>query len=75
MGERPVHGSVLSDGFGVGTWRVETDPKTKSTTLTIDHVSRLSKRASAAIAAEGRRALRLLQPDAGQHDVRLVALD
>lgn len=70
----PVHGSVLSDGFLCGTWRLDRDPDTGSATLVVNHVERLTKRAAAALAAEGRRLLRFAAADAGEHDVRLEAL-
>jgi hypothetical protein len=73
-GERKVQGSVLVDGFGRATWRTERNDD-GAVTLTIDHAGRLSKRHTSSIAAEGRRALRLLEPDASAVDVRFVALD
>jgi hypothetical protein len=42
--------------------------------LVIDHVGRLAVRASERVAAEGRRLLRLLRPDA-PFDVRFRRLD
>ena len=48
----PLRGSLLHDGFLAGTWRLEDDA------LVVDHVGRLTKRAAASIAAEGRRLLR-----------------
>jgi hypothetical protein len=65
-GTRAVKGSVLHDGRGIGTWRMDGDA------LVVDHLVPLAKRAAAAIEAEGRRALAFLEP-AGS-DVRLVAL-
>jgi Winged helix DNA-binding domain len=62
----PVRGSVLHDGFLFGTWRLEEE------TLVVDHVERLTKRAAASLAAEGRRLLRFL---GGEGDVRFAAVD
>ena len=59
----PLRGSLLHDGFLAGTWRVEQDA------LAISHVGRLTKRAAASIAAEGRRLLRFHGADG--RDVRL----
>jgi hypothetical protein len=42
--------------------------------MVVDHGGRLNQRARSAVAAEGRRLLRFLAPDADAHDVRLVAL-
>jgi hypothetical protein len=44
-------------------------------TLVVSHPGRATKRALAAIATEGRRLLRLLEPDAGSRDVRFVRID
>lgn len=41
----------------------------------INHVTRLTKRAAAALGVEGRRLLRFLAADADSHDVRFVAVD
>jgi hypothetical protein len=71
----PIQGTVLEDGFVCGTWRIERDPVSGAPTLVIDHVTRLTKRAAAAIAAEGRRLLRFLEADAHSRDVRLVAVE
>jgi hypothetical protein len=68
----PVHGSVLSDGFAFGTWRLDRDSGTA--TLVVTHARRPTKRAAAALAAEGRRFLRFAAADADTHDVRFEAL-
>jgi hypothetical protein len=70
--ERPVHGTVLFDGDVTATWRTETARDTGRVTLTIDHVAtRLPKRNASTLAANGRKVLRFLAPDAADHDVRL----
>jgi Winged helix DNA-binding domain len=63
----PVHGSVLHDGFLGGTWSIERDV---GAVLVIRPVVTLSKRATAAIEAEGWRMLRFLEPDADELEVR-----
>jgi Winged helix DNA-binding domain len=62
-----IHGSVLFDGFLCGVWRLDRQQE-----LVVSHVVRLPKRATAAIAAEGRRYLRFLGADV---DVRFVAVE
>jgi hypothetical protein len=57
----PVHGSVLHDGFLAGTWSI--DRGDGAPVLEIRPVEKLSKRATAAVEAEGRRMLRFLEPD------------
>ena len=69
--EGPVQGTVLHDGLVCAIWRIERD--SGSATLVIEQVVRLSKRATAALAAEGRRYLRFAAVDAGAHDIRFVA--
>jgi len=69
----PVHGTVLSDGFLCGSWRLERDRDTGSATLVVTQLGRLSKRAIAAVGAEGRRFLRFAAAEAGGHDVRFEA--
>jgi hypothetical protein len=60
----PIRGTVLEDGYVCGTWRIEGE------TLVVDQVVTLNKRASASVAAEGRRFLRFAQGSSG--DVRLA---
>jgi len=74
-GSRPVNGSVLHDGLGVGTWWLDTDQVTGAVTLKVDHVAPLSKGATAAVAAEARRLLRLIAADVDTQGVRFTALD
>jgi hypothetical protein len=62
-------GAVLDDGFLCGLWRLDAGGA-----LVVQHVDRLTKRAGAAIEAEGRRLLGFLADDAGTRDVRLVPL-
>jgi hypothetical protein len=57
----PVHGSFLHDGLLAGTWSI--DRSAAAPLLVVHPVVRLSKRAAAALAAEGRRMLRFLEPD------------
>jgi hypothetical protein len=70
----PVHGAVLFDGFGCGLWRLDREGATGTATLVVQHVERLTKRATAALAAEGRRLLRFIAGDADTRDVRFVAV-
>lgn len=67
--EGRILGTVLHDGFVCGVWRLERDKR--SATLVITH-GRLSKRATASVAAEGRRFLRFVAADADGHEVRFV---
>jgi winged helix DNA-binding protein len=71
----PVHGVVLHDGFGCGAWRLERNSESGAATLVVSPIVRLTKRAAAAVAAEGRRLLRFVAADAGARDVRFVAVD
>ena len=66
----PVHGSFLHDGWLGGTWSIDRSAATPS--LVVRPVVRLPKRGAAAVAAEGRRMLRFLEPDfpAADLDVR-----
>ena len=66
----PVRGSVLHDGFLCGTWRIDRDPSTGAATLVVSHLEALRKRATARLAAEGRRLLRFVAADAEAHEVR-----
>jgi len=71
----PVHGSVLHDGFLCGTWWLDRDAATGSATLVVRHVEPLTRRATTALAAEGRRLLRFVATEATARDVRFVAAD
>jgi hypothetical protein len=71
----PIHGVVLHDGFGCGAWRLERNNDTGAATLVVSPIVRLTKRAAAAVAAEGRRLLRFAAADAGARDVHFVAVE
>jgi hypothetical protein len=66
----PDRGAVLSDGTGCGTWWIDRDRDTGCATLVVHLVVRLTKRATGAIEAEGRRLLRFLAAGA-DHDVQV----
>ncbi len=68
--EGRIKGTVLSDGFVLGVWQREADG-----TLVVRYAGRATKRALTAVAAEGRRLLRLIAADANSPEVRLVAID
>jgi hypothetical protein len=70
--EGRIQGTLLHDGFVCGVWRL--DRVEGSAALVITH-GRLSKRAAASVAAEGRRFLRFVAADADGHDVRLVVVN
>jgi Winged helix DNA-binding domain len=67
--EGRTRGTVLADGFVFGVWQREPDGM-----LVVHYVGRTAKRALAAIAAEGRRLLRLIAADADRRDVRFQPL-
>jgi hypothetical protein len=67
-------GWVLLDGMLRGSWSLERDRAAGAATLAIHHAGRLAQRGAEAIAAEGRRLLRLVAADADARDVRLVPL-
>jgi hypothetical protein len=60
--ERPANGSVIHDGVGFGTWRLD------GATLVVDPIGRPAKRAAAAVTVEGRRLLRFVLPDVDADD-------
>jgi hypothetical protein len=69
-----VLGAVLHDGFMVATWSIHRPDAPAGATLVIHPAIRLTKRATTAIAAEGRRMMRFLESDAGWDvDVRFVS--
>jgi hypothetical protein len=71
----PVHGTVLDDGFVYALWRLERSRETAAATLVVSVVGRRTRRADAAVAAEGRRLLRFAASDAAAHDVRFVPVE
>ena len=70
----PVHGTVLSDGVVCAVWRIERDTSAGQAVLMISKVVRLTKRATAAVVAEGHRFLRFAAADAA-HDVRFSSVE
>jgi hypothetical protein len=70
---RTVHGTVLSDGTLCATWRLERDRGGAPSALVVEQLRPLSKRAAAAVVAEGRRVTRFLGDGAPAADVLLVA--
>ncbi len=72
IGYGPLHGTVLIDGMVRATWHVDAPPDGETAVLGVDHVGSLTKRATTAVAAEGRRMLRLTAPDATTHEVRVA---
>jgi hypothetical protein len=70
-----LQGSALSDGFLRAIWSVDRDKKRGRATLIVHGLGRLTKRASSALEAEGRRLLRLIAAGAEDHEVRLVPID
>jgi hypothetical protein len=57
-----IHGAVLSDGIVCGVWRIVRDGE--RVILEVECVTRLTKRAAAAVEAEARRYLRFLGEEA-----------
>jgi hypothetical protein len=70
-----ARGSVLLDGALLGTWWTEEDAGTGDVTLLVRHLRRPTARDARAVAAEGRRLLRLIHPGDGGRGVRLVPMD
>jgi hypothetical protein len=73
MVEGRVLGTVLVDGLVCGVWRTEGVSEVTSV-LVVQHARRLTRRAQASVAAEGRRYLRFARPDVDERDVQLVAI-
>jgi hypothetical protein len=69
----PVQGTVLSDGFVCGVWRIERERRGKRATIVVEHVVRLTKQARSDLEDEGRGYLGLVAADAIGHEVRFVA--
>jgi hypothetical protein len=68
----PAKGSLLVDGEGRATWRIETNGATA--TLVVDLVDPLDSLTADSVVAEGRRLLDFLEPGR-EHDVMLVPCD
>ena len=66
-----VAGTILVDGFVQGVWRIER--ARKAATLVIAPFGALSTQNRDALAAEGERLLRFVEPDATTHAVRFDA--
>jgi hypothetical protein len=66
----PGFGSILVDGFGCGTWRIER--QRDAATLLIEPFEPLRKQDRAAVAEEGARLLSFAAGDAQVHDVRFT---
>jgi hypothetical protein len=63
-------GGMLVDGFLRGLWKI--DREKDRATLAVELTKRLGKRHAAAVAAEGRRLLTFLHPEAESPDVRIT---
>ena len=74
-GPRPAHGSVLVDGTVLGPWRLLRDADAGAATLEVDHLGTIAAGRAASLAAEAKRLLRLLAPDAPERAVRLRAVE
>jgi hypothetical protein len=70
-----VLGAVLHDGFMVATWSIERPDEKADPTLVIRPAVRLTKRAGTAVAAEGRRMMRFLEPGVRDVDVRFELIE
>jgi hypothetical protein len=68
----PGFGSILVDGFGRGTWRIERRPGTA--TLHIEPFEPLRKQDRAAVAEEGARLLTFAAADVKSQDVQFAAV-
>jgi hypothetical protein len=63
----------MLDGTVLGPWRIVEEDGGRAV-IVVAHARRVGARAAAAIAAEGRRLLRLRMPGAASHEVRLTLL-
>ena len=70
-----VRGSVLLDGTLLGTWWTEDGAAPGGVTLLVRHLRPVPARAARALAAEGRRLMRMTHPGDGAREVRMVPLD
>ncbi len=71
LNERLLWGAVLYDGFAAAAWRIERQGK-RSARLEVRPLSRLTKKASASIIAEGNRLLAFAVPDAPSTSVEVL---
>ncbi len=69
-----VHGALLVDGAGRATWRIERAGR-GAATLFVDHVGAFARAEAAAVAGEGERMLRFLEPQRSALEVRLLRID
>lgn len=65
-----VAGSVLHDGTALGTWWVDRDGSGDGAVLVVRSLRRIAAAERAAVAAEGRALLALIEPGPGPRDVR-----
>lgn len=65
-----IHGTVLHDGFAVGTWLPEIDDD--RAVVRVRPFGRLSQKAQASVRAEGRRLLRFLAPKTKDREVEVL---
>jgi DNA glycosylase AlkZ-like len=68
-----VNGSVLVDGSVSALWQLERG-RDGDVRLVVSHVPELTKRVAASVAAEARRFLRFVAPEASAWDLRLVPI-
>jgi hypothetical protein len=66
-----VRATFLWDGFVAGTWR--TERKKSKATLLMTPFGKLTKRATTALAEEGRALLAFIEEDASTYDVKVDA--
>jgi winged helix DNA-binding protein len=71
---RTINGTALHDGLVCATWRLESGVEKGTSVFVVDLFERLTKRATASITAEARRAARFLVPAATEYEVRLSPL-
>lgn len=64
-----IHGTVMCDGLVVAVWQYKLEKDTAW--MTIDLVTRLSKKDTNAVMDEAEKALKFITPKASTHDVRL----
>ncbi|MDP2711494.1 MAG: winged helix DNA-binding domain-containing protein [Solirubrobacteraceae bacterium] len=73
-GGHAIRGTLLVDGVGRATWRIERSGR-DAATLLVDHVDAFAADEAEAIVGEGARMLRLLEPRRSSFDVRLAPVD